>query len=70
MALSPICVVTNYMKPTIPNPFLQLDSMKNFSFVGTDKLLINYLTKASLSFPLLIFCCGAATQRGSWPPHS
>ena len=19
---------------------------------------------------LFIFCCGAATQRGSWPPHS
>ena len=25
---------------------------------------------SQLDYPFHFFCCGAATQRGSWPPHS
>jgi len=34
--------------------------------------LINFLTISRLNniFSIFFFCCGAATQRESWPPHS
>ena len=47
------------------------DTVHFTSFVWTWFLLITKIeTDVCIHSVFFFFCCGAATQRGSWPPHS
>jgi hypothetical protein len=64
--VSLVDVLTSFSTCILFLPF----SLLVFDVNGQTSLIVLLLCDLLYSYVLFSFSCGAATQRGSWPPHS